>query len=139
VFSNPWVDGIVTGAAILTALGVIWRQAFRPVWRGLRRIEEAVPILLAITEQFEPNGGNSLRDTVDRIEARLVDGKAQMDSQGKKLDALHKYSHDARHERISQIEGLRKFDEAINRKVDTLAAKLEPVPDQVTDIQEKVT
>jgi hypothetical protein len=139
MFANPWVDGIVMGAAVLTALGVIWRQAFRPVWRGLRRLEEAVPIMLAITEQFETNGGSSLRDTVDRIEARLVDGKAQIDEQGRQISELHQYSHNARHERIGQMEGLRLFAEATNRKVDDLAAKLEPVPDQVTDIQGKVT
>jgi hypothetical protein len=55
-----WVG--VAGGALIT-LGILWKIA-----RALVHIGEAVPTLVTIAEEFRPNEGNSMRDTVDRIE-----------------------------------------------------------------------
>ena len=56
----------VTGAivALGAIIGFFWRKIVKP----LARIEHAMPILLEIADEFKPNGGGSLRDTVNRIE-----------------------------------------------------------------------
>ena len=69
----------------LVACGIIWRYLIRPAGAMIRRIvhlvdalescaphiqelPEALPILLAIAEEFKPNDGASLKDSVARIE-----------------------------------------------------------------------
>ena len=56
-------------AAIVAAIGVIWRQAVRPVISAARRIERA---LEAVDKELRPNGGSSLRDAVNRIDNRTA-------------------------------------------------------------------
>lgn len=75
---------LILVAAVLTAAITIWRKGILPLWRlasrlsaDIQRIAEATPVLVDIAEEFQPNGGSTLRDTVDRIEAngkRLEDG-----------------------------------------------------------------
>ncbi len=72
--SSPWVTIPVALASLLIAYGVIWRKGLVPLgrfFRNVSRIAEATPTLVLIAEEFHPNGGNSLRDTVDRIEAKV--------------------------------------------------------------------
>lgn len=83
---SPTVQFFVGIAAGLTALGVIWRQAIRPAIRGGKRIAhgigvvaDAAPVLLAIAQDYSTNGGSSLRDSQDRIEATLADRVAIFD------------------------------------------------------------
>ena len=65
-FGSLAVDlGVIAGA--LLAIGVIWRTVIRPVIRYGRRLEATVR---DVDAQFRPNGGSSLRDAVDRIDAR---------------------------------------------------------------------
>ncbi len=72
--TSPWVTVPVALASMLIAYGVIWRKGLIPLGRFLRsinRIADATPTLVIIAEEFRPNGGHSLRDTVDRIEAKV--------------------------------------------------------------------
>src|SRR5690606_39170764 len=64
----------VAVAGVLTACGVIWRAAVRPVFRWGRRVEGA---LRTVEHELVPNSGRSLRDAVDRIEVRLARGDAR--------------------------------------------------------------
>lgn len=44
------------------------------VWRGLRlvfRIERALPTLFKIADEFQPNGGRSLKDNVTQLHDAL--------------------------------------------------------------------
>ncbi len=85
--------GAIAGALI--ALGVIWTQGLRPLYRFLRRIEdvhrlivEDLPPFMANTtewqagadvllKQLKPNSGSSMFDRVARIE-RVVQSQPQM-------------------------------------------------------------
>lgn len=65
-------------AATLTATAVIWRFLFIPLRTHARKVanlleavSDAYPILQQMSKDFKPNGGNSLRDVVDRIEKSL--------------------------------------------------------------------
>lgn len=48
--------------AVIAALGAMWK-----VLRTAMRVDNALPTLLAIAEEFSPNHGSSLRDQVDAI------------------------------------------------------------------------
>lgn len=64
------VLGMVAGG--LVSLGVIWRF-LTGVYRWTKRIETALGF---VEEQMRPNGGSSLRDSLDRIENRLTQVEA---------------------------------------------------------------
>ena len=69
-----WAELIIVIAALLTAAGVVWRRAVIPLLRLTDDVREMVatrPVLVEIANEFKPNAGNSLRDTVDRIDARM--------------------------------------------------------------------
>jgi hypothetical protein len=66
-----WVDGLIVAAAVITAITVIWRKFLQPLLRAIETLTEtveALPTLLEIAQQFQPNEGHTLRDSVDRIE-----------------------------------------------------------------------
>tara|TARA_R110000868_G_scaffold13711_1_gene63546 strand:- start:16431 stop:17039 length:609 start_codon:yes stop_codon:yes gene_type:complete len=71
-------------AGLLTALAVIYKYILSPIWATSKRLvstinklDQSLPILLQISHEFRPNGGNSLRDIIDRIEAELELSKAR--------------------------------------------------------------
>lgn len=62
---HPGVQLLLATAAVITAVGVIWRKAIKPVVRG---VQEVMVYVAAIHAEFQPNGGESTRDRLDRIE-----------------------------------------------------------------------
>lgn len=101
MFAATWnEDLIVRLAAALVALGVIWRYMIRPAYRGIvaafrtvDRVEKAVAFVEA---ELKPNGGSSLRDAVNRIEAkvdnhesRLIAVEHALSSVSQLSDAVH--------------------------------------------------
>jgi PAS domain S-box-containing protein len=78
---------LVNLAAILTALGAIYKYLFLPGKTFIKRIlglveslEKTYPIIEQMARDFKPNGGNSLRDVIDRIERKsfLIDEKFKL-------------------------------------------------------------
>jgi hypothetical protein len=59
-------SGMVAGALITAA--VIFRTVILPVHRWATRLEKTISF---VEQQMLPNGGSSLRDSVNRIEYRL--------------------------------------------------------------------
>lgn len=67
---------LIVAAAGVTAALTIWRKVIIPFAKlvgAINRIADATPVLIDIAEEFRPNGGSSLRDTVDRIETGMVE------------------------------------------------------------------
>lgn len=53
------------------AFHLIHRHILTPAWRAMKALQQladAMPVLLEIAEEFQPNSGTSLRDAVNRIE-----------------------------------------------------------------------
>lgn len=80
-----WAQILLSIAAIVTALGVIWTKVVRPLLRFSHSAEEMIPMLRALTltfrdtpnafavldeivAQFRTDSGSSLRDVVNRLE-----------------------------------------------------------------------
>lgn len=61
---------VITGGAVVGAVGMIFRGLVLPVYRWARRIETAMTY---VESNLKNNGGSSLRDAIDRIENRLTD------------------------------------------------------------------
>lgn len=60
-----WIDVVIVAAAVATALVTLWRVVVKPIIRATNQISEAVPVLMKIAKEFQPNHGTSL---VDRLE-----------------------------------------------------------------------
>ena len=63
-----WWQYVITAAAVVTALGVLWQKAILPIYNFAKKMEQHVQF---VESQMTPNGGSSLRDSVNRIEARV--------------------------------------------------------------------
>jgi hypothetical protein len=115
VTGHEWPDRIILLAALVTALGVLWRKVLIPMGQGFRAFVRAIgtferiaPVLITIGEQFQANGGSSLRDSIDRIEAAQT--------------ADHEYTHRWRHDLSNEITKLGLADEVVMARLDVLAA-----------------
>lgn len=72
------MTGIALIAAALIAVGVIWAKGVRPIMRFIRAIvraadalEEAIPTLREIADEFKPNAGRSLADVIHRMDSNI--------------------------------------------------------------------
>ena len=63
---------IISTAALLTALYVIWQKGCKPLYTTLQTFASIPASISALEAQLKPNGGHSLRDVVNRIEANLL-------------------------------------------------------------------
>lgn len=68
--------GLIAGA--VTGLGVIWKRGVKPVLRFIRAtvhaadaLDETLPVLREIAEEFKPNHGTSLKDVVERLDRNV--------------------------------------------------------------------
>lgn len=66
---------IVTLAAVLGAIGVIWKAIINPVWGSYKKLtsiyntlETHLPFIVNISNEFKPNGGSSIKDILTRID-----------------------------------------------------------------------
>lgn len=63
-----WWQWIITAAAVVTAVGVLWKKVVLPVYKFAKKMEQHVTF---VESQMTPNGGSSLRDAIQRIESRV--------------------------------------------------------------------
>lgn len=120
----PAVDILVATAAGITALGVIWRKALRPIIRAARRTEETLPVILSIAEEFKANGGSSLRDSIDTI--------------AREGAALSEYAHGFKHDFANKLTVVAGHQELLTERVDALAEAVETVKGQVAEVKQMV-
>jgi len=64
---HPIVTQLIVVAAAATAVITIWTKVIRPIYVGFRSLFELVPVITSIAKQFDNNGGNSLRDVIDKM------------------------------------------------------------------------
>lgn len=76
MFSGDQIEYL---AKLLVAVGVIagsataaWKKGVVPAWRLASNISKILNSIEGIKLQLEPNGGGSMRDAIDRIEARII-------------------------------------------------------------------
>ena len=74
----PMMTNIGWVAAILIGIGVIWAKGVRPNMRFIRAtvraahaLEDALPTLREIAEEFKPNDGRSLVDVIHRLDSNV--------------------------------------------------------------------
>ena len=65
--------GLVTwvgmAAAFVTSIGILWKKVVKPIISWGMRLDRTMGF---VEQQMHPNGGTSLRDSVNRIESRLT-------------------------------------------------------------------
>lgn len=62
---------LAVGAGALTSAGVIWTKAIRPVVDSTKLIASLPAKVDSIKAELRPNGGATLRDSLDRVERRM--------------------------------------------------------------------
>lgn len=132
---NPAVDilikiaaGITALGIILTAIGVVWRRAFRPLFRVIATAEEVLPVVLTIAQEFKANDGSSLRDTIEQI---ATNGKDE-------LEILSKYTHKFRHDFLHQFTILAGHQEILTEEVEKLSRRVLRVEEEILDVKRMV-
>lgn len=80
-----WLKYLLSSAAVITAVSVIWTKLLRPIDKLVTRTREMLPVLESVTEQFKDSpesmkvlreialqfktdSGSSLRDVINRLE-----------------------------------------------------------------------
>lgn len=61
-----WVGAAAT---FVTSVGILWRKVVKPVIRWGMQLDRTMSF---VEQQMLPNGGSSLRDSLNRIEQRLT-------------------------------------------------------------------
>lgn len=105
---GAYAGWIIAAAATITALGVIWRKAIKPVVKGIEKLvdvigpddqgrtvpdrlnvlERKVDVIDERSKQLEPNGGNSLYDRVGKLEKGQLNAMRQQQTFTKKLTPM---------------------------------------------------
>jgi hypothetical protein len=69
-----WTVVVVSFAAFVLAVGVIWTKFLKPVAKVITQAGELaplVPVMQEIAREFKNNGGSTLLDKIERIEAAI--------------------------------------------------------------------
>lgn len=119
--------GIILLAAAIKALPVVW---------GFVKAVGRAPIVLErMYEEFSPNGGGSLRDSVDRIEAQqsqilewqdshLADDLKQFASVRAVTEALDAYTHKRNHDLIGKLAAVAGWGANHDRRLEQIVTAL---------------
>lgn len=76
-----WAQIIIAVAALLGAWQVIWKRGLLPLYTAARIWER-------VAEEFSPNGGNSMRDQIDKIRDTVTEIDRRWEERSGKLDLV---------------------------------------------------
>jgi hypothetical protein len=149
---------LLTVAAVITAVGIIWVKMLRPVWlkavRPISRLavlaDEAIPLLREliaafretppgafavldeIARQFRTDSGSSLLDIVNRIDAAAKENSTVAEVLAAKVEAVKRLTADDRAQDAHDRLVLNELDAGMARLVMTV----ERIETAVTRIEE---
>ena len=87
---------VIALGGLLLLLGAVWKMLW-PFMRLVVHLNEAMPVLLSVGEQFQANGGSTLKDQMNRIEVFMADRVRHNSDMQAKLDVLYDYTHERVH------------------------------------------
>jgi gas vesicle protein len=70
-----WLTWLTLIAGVFLAAGVVWKGLVF-VFRILTKIDDTLPVIVAIADQFSSDSGSTLKDAVNRIEATANQAQA---------------------------------------------------------------
>ena len=92
LFGRDATEIMVRAAAAVVALGTLWRYLVRPTWHAVRGFVHGVQLAIDGVEfvkaQMENNGGSSLRDAIDRTEAKVTTLEGRFDTLDDRVELL---------------------------------------------------
>jgi hypothetical protein len=142
-----WFQVILASAALVTALGVLWKKVLKPILRAIHLAEEMLPLLKTLTAEFKDtphafkildqiigefrtDSGSSLRDVVDRLESAAQENAAIADGLRVSLETDRRLSERDRED----VGQLRMLLDRLSVKID----RGEVARDHSTQILEKI-
>lgn len=134
-----WVGVVIATAALVTAIGVLWKKVLAPLVAVSAEARKTVPVMRAMTDtfagdpgiflvireialQFKSDSGSTLRDVVNRLEAASIQNTHANELLGIAADAA----------RLAQ-EGSRVLAASDRERVDRLIALLAGVDIRVKE------
>lgn len=114
--AHPIVSVVLVVAALLAAWQVIWKRGLVPTAhfaKSVNRIAEATPTLVQIAEDFQQNGGSSLRDAIDRIESTVGTIEEKVDDAKTAVDQVRNTWNNDRDLVLSRIAVIEARQRAI--------------------------
>lgn len=106
-----WQAVLASIIGIGTSLGIIgtwFTKKVIPFWvTHFQKVEELVamaPKLEKVVEQFQPNGGSSMKDSLDRLEGYTIALAEQSEEQKEKLEAISETIVTIR-EKVAYLDG----------------------------------
>lgn len=138
-----WLQWLVWIGGGVAALALIWSKFLRPLFRFIAKIEALAPLLSDLTEQlkgspqgfqilkdiiaqFRTDGGSSLRDIVNRLEAAAIENRVSGEALKVEAEILKV--------NVAAVKALAVEDRATMAKlmvaVDLLGAKVDHRQDQ---------
>ena len=81
----PWLEVLLAIAAALTAVTVIWAKGLRPVVHFFQQLAAGVTY---VQSQMVNNGGSTMKDAIDRTEARADEIVLRLDSIDTRVELL---------------------------------------------------
>jgi hypothetical protein len=100
-----WVQWLIGAAAVVTACGVLWTKAVRPMARLIAAADEMLPLLRDLTRylkdspdafkilgeivaEFRTDSGSSLRDVVNRLDRAAMENRIAAEVLAEKVEAV---------------------------------------------------
>jgi methyl-accepting chemotaxis protein len=100
-----WVQWLIGAAAVVTAAGVLWTKAVRPMARLIAAADEMLPLLRDLTRylkdspdafkilgeivaEFRTDSGSSLRDVVNRLDRASMENRIAAEVLAEKVEAV---------------------------------------------------
>lgn len=87
IADHPALQAFLSAVLVASVVARLWRKQVRPMLRAIVRMDDAIPVLLGIADQFRPNAGHSLHDRLTRIEGQVSSCVEVVESIESQVDA----------------------------------------------------
>lgn len=119
---HGWASWLIIAGSVVVAAGAIWK-AIWPIVRAAVKVNEALPTLVQIGEDFRRDHGSSLRDRIDNIDDNVdALGTVTIEEDGRLVEKpvvvvlaeLYDYAHKNNHMLKGRIETAEAWRETVN-------------------------
>lgn len=111
--------------AALVALGAVLGGLAKAM-RVAYRVDAALPTLLKIADEFKPNGGNSLKDNINRLNDTLTEHTATDERRFQELaDIIKSESEQTRTNTTARTQMLKETTEKVSSVIQEQSTRVE--------------
>lgn len=119
---HGWASWLIIAMSVVISGAAVWKIVW-PIVRAAVKVNEALPTLVQIGEDFRRDHGSSLRDRIDNIDDNVdalgtvtieEDGRLVTKPLATVVADLHEYAHKNNHMLKGRIETAEAWRETVN-------------------------